>query len=398
LALVLNSKWKQVFPGFDPGNELFATRISLGTYLAAEKEVIDKIQLDIATRMEYYENYGASIIWNTGMKYQHNDKINIRLSANSGYRAPSMPQVHHQSESFQFRSVQGELIPERVQHIKDGSALAKLAHLDPLKPETSLSYNLGFDYSPNSSFSLEVDAYQVKIANRIVLSGVIPLSSTDQLYETFSSNDITSIQFLSNAIGTSTRGISFSSKYKYDLDRNKFVFQINGNLNKTRLNRTEEGAPVFSSSPLFQGLEHIVFDREEVARTENSSPDLKLLSSVNWVRPSYSLKLSGAYYGSVSYLHSKDGNPENWVTNARNGILESRDQRFAPKAVFDLSFDYALSDVTNVTVGVNNLFDTYPDEHTHSANVSYGNFKYSRRVSQFGVRGRYFFTSLSAKF
>ena len=134
-----------------------------------------------------------------------------------------------------------------------------------------------------------------------------------------------------------------------------------------------------------------------MARIESGSPNSKFLTSLILKRPKWTAKLSANHFGSVTYLNPLDGNSEEWVLNEITGNRESRDQSFSAKTLFDISLDYDISDLTKATFGVNNVLNTYPDKHTHSANISDGNFIYSRRVSQFGVRGRYFFTSLSLK-
>lgn len=87
----------------------------------------------------------------------------------------------------------------------------------------------------------------------------------------------------------------------------------------------------------------------------------------------------------------------NWILNEYTGIVETRDQKFKSKIVTDLSINYQLSARFNATIGGNNIFNVYPDRHTHSSNTSESNFIYSRRVGQFGVQGGNYFVRLSVR-
>jgi iron complex outermembrane receptor protein len=104
-----------------------------------------------------------------------------------------------------------------------------------------------------------------------------------------------------------------------------------------------------------------------------------------------------AYFGKVIYLDPTidPSNPSAFPVNAYTGQKETLDQEFSPKTVTDLSLSYDLSKSFTITVGSNNIFDVYQDEHTHSGNVSLGRFIYSRRVEQMGFNGRFVFGRVS---
>ena len=86
------------------------------------------------------------------------------------------------------------------------------------------------------------------------------------------------------------------------------------------------------------------------------------------------------------------------MLNDLTGERESRDQVFSPKWISDFSVKYNLTNRIAINLGGNNIFDVYPDEHQHSANISNGLFPYSRRVQQFGVRGAYWYTKMNFRF
>jgi len=87
------------------------------------------------------------------------------------------------------------------------------------------------------------------------------------------------------------------------------------------------------------------------------------------------------------------------VPNAWNGgVAENRDQTFSPKILTDLDLTYALSESIDIGIGGSNIFNIYPDRHSHSGNYSGGMFPYSRRVSQFGIAGAGYYARANFRF
>ena len=85
------------------------------------------------------------------------------------------------------------------------------------------------------------------------------------------------------------------------------------------------------------------------------------------------------YYGSIEYHH-----PTNPAT----------DEHFGAKTLFDLDLSYELRGGVRLAVGGNNIFNTYPDQQVKPANISLGRFIYSRRVTQFGMNGGFYYARM----
>ena len=108
----------------------------------------------------------------------------------------------------------------------------------------------------------------------------------------------------------------------------------------------------------------------------------------------FKFNLVSTYFGSLSYIHPDDGDPNNWQLNEFTGLTETRDQIFSPKFVTDVFVTYNFTNFLEATIGCNNIFDIYPDKHTHSGNTNNGSFTYSRRVQQFGINGANYYFKL----
>jgi len=77
-----------VFPGFSPNNELNRSRSSVAGYVDVELDVSDEFLLSFASRYEDYSDFGSTVNFKLASRYKLTDNVNLRASANTGFRAP----------------------------------------------------------------------------------------------------------------------------------------------------------------------------------------------------------------------------------------------------------------------------------------------------------------------
>jgi len=368
----------QVFPGFQPENELSRFRTNSAGYIDIETNVSEKLLIKTAARYESYNDFGGQLIWKVSGRYRVNDALGIRSGISTGFRAPSLHQVYFQNISSQF--INGEII--QVGTFNNESAVAQEAFkIQNLKPELSRHYSLGVNGKLQDNFSFTLDYYYIKIKDRIVLSGRF-----DEGYETILEPfNVGAAQFFTNAIDSRTTGLDAAVQYKTTLSSGKLDASLAANFNKTKV------IGDIKVSESLVGQEDVLFNREEIARVESAQPNYKFNNLLSYEFDNYKIVLGNTFFGDVTFMHPEDGNPDNWVLNEFSGQVETRDQKFTPKLVTDLAFSYKVSSTLEFTLGGNNIFNVYPDKHTHSANIDNGNFVYSRRVQQFGVDGSNFY-------
>ena len=73
----------------------------------------------------------------------------------------------------------------------------------------------------------------------------------------------------------------------------------------------------------------------------------------------------------------------------------ANDETFGAKTLLDVDLSCKVSSGIRLSVGAQNLLNTFPDEHQKDANRSDGRFVYSRRVTQFGTNGGFYYARLS---
>ncbi|WP_298311433.1 TonB-dependent receptor [uncultured Aquimarina sp.] len=373
----------QVFPGFQPENELNRFRTNSSAYLDIETNVSEKLLIKAAGRYEAYNDFGGQAIWKLSSRYRINDLISVRAGFSTGFRAPSLHQVFFQNISTQF--INGESL--RVGTFNNESAVTTGSEgfgIEKLKPELSKHFSAGVSGKLNENFTFTFDYYSINIDDRIVLSGRFA-EGYETILEPFG---VGAAQFFTNAIDSRTSGADIGLVYKTTIGTGKLDATLGANITNTKVKGR------IKVSPSLVGQEDVLFNREEIARVESAQPNYKINSLVSYEFDKFRLQMVNTLFGEVQFIHPDDGDQANWVLNEYTGTVESRDQTFSPKLTTDLAISYQVNDYIKCTLGGNNVFNVFPDKHTHSANTSNGNFIYSRRVQQFGVNGANYYLRL----
>ncbi len=84
----------------------------------------------------------------------------------------------------------------------------------PLKQENSRNYSIGLTARVAQVITLTVDAYQIDITDRIVLSSQFSTGNPTVKTILTSRPDIGRVQFFANAVNTRTQGIDVVANYR----------------------------------------------------------------------------------------------------------------------------------------------------------------------------------------
>lgn len=376
--VIVGAPGAQVFPGFQPENELDEFRTNNAWYLDLESKLNDKLLVGAAGRYETYSDFGDQAIWKLSSRYQLIDWLSVSAGFASGFRAPSLHQVYFSNVSIQF--VDDESV--RIGTFNNESTVASAFGIEELKPEISKHISAGVVARPLKNLSITLDYYTIYIEDRIVLSGLFGEGNEGILTPL----NVGAAQFFTNAIDTKTTGVDLVATYRESIGKGEFLSSLAGNFTNTKLDGSVK------TSEALRGEENVLFNREEISRIEVIQPNFKVISQSSYKIGDLSVNLNNTLFGRVKFIHPEDDDPSNWTLNSITGIVESRDQTFAPKVVTDLIFSWQFNSNFKASIGGHNIFNVYPDEHEHSENISLGRFPYSRRTQQFGVAGaRVFF-------
>ncbi len=378
----------QVFPGFQPSNEVNRNRNSIAAYGGLEAQVSDRFMVDVGGRFENYSDFGNTFNGKVAARFEVAEDFALRAAVSNGFRAPSLNQLWFNNVSTQFviDPVTSELVPARVLTGSNKDPVTKAFGVPDLKEETSINVSGGFTWRPMNNLSITSDLYYIDIDDRIVLSSRFSTSDATiggdvaGILAPFASLGVSQAQFFVNAVDTETKGVDVVINYLTQLMDGSLNLTGSANFTKTEvksINVPQSIADRFTMGST-DAIADVLFNREEFNRLETALPRQAGSVSARWTRGRVNVGLSGNYYGKIFYR----------PTNTAN------DEEFGAKVLFDANAGYEVTNGVTLQVGANNIFNTFPDKHQKDANISSGNFPYSRRVTQYGMNGGYYYAQL----
>jgi iron complex outermembrane recepter protein len=405
----------QVFPGFQPTDAISKGRNSQSIYVDVQGELFGRWLLNTAARFENYSDFGSKLIGKFATRFKFNETFSLRGSVSSGFRAPSLHQRYFQNTSTQF--VSG--LPSNTLTVNNDNPIARnVIGVDALRPETSVNLTVGSTAS-YGGFSLTIDAYQIKIQDRIVYSGafsraILGFAATDY-------PGINNVNFFANAANTTTTGLDIVVAQKVDFGKSKLSLTVAANFNKnevTGINSTDlindpaKNDPTTNPDTWFKNR---LFDRQQQSRIEVLQPQSKINMSATYSINKFDFVLRMVRFGEIAYVHNLDTDAKMadgsfWNTQfLRDADGHAYiDQTFAPLISTDLTVSYHFSEKFTVSLGANNLFDVYPDQIFVDSRNAQGSIDYSSGrdasnrgrflflANQGGFNGRFVFLRLAA--
>jgi iron complex outermembrane receptor protein len=389
----------QVFPGFVNTIGDTKTRNAKAVYLDLEQDFTQAFLLTGAVRYENYSDFGPTFNYKFSSRLKLTDWLNLRGSVSTGFRAPSQQQKYYAKTNTLFVSQSGSLVPVQAGTFPNDSRLAQLLGIPELKEETSQNYAVGLTAKPVSGLEFTIDAYQIDIDNRIILTNNFTGAAGSQIRAILDAEGATTANFFTNAIDTRAKGLESVLSYTRNfLKKQSLRTTLAVTVVDNTVKKDANGKPIIHASDILVNGGQLgnYFNREDQSRIEVANPKNKVSLTFNYKISKFGAMLRFVNFGEVRYLDPSinPANPAAWPINAFTGQRETQDQTFAAKTVTDLSLSYQIVKALTATIGANNLFDVYPDVQTHSSNQSLGRFVYSRRVQQMGFNGAYYFARL----
>jgi iron complex outermembrane receptor protein len=401
----------QVFPGYQPRDEVDRSRSNVAGYVDLESDVTEKLLLRVAGRAENYSDFGSNVSGQVAGRFSILDGLAIRGSVGNGFRAPSLQQRYFTNTSTQFISgVANQVLTVNndnpiVRNSFDNSTQRGFG-VGSLKQEKSVNYSLGLTARVAQTITLTVDAYQIDIDDRIVLSsqfaktnalGAPPVTTVDQILAT--QPDVSRVQFFANAINTRTRGIDVVANERLTLGPiTRLNLIVAANFTETQVQSVNTSSSTIDADPR---LQNTLFDRQQRTRIETAQPRNKINLGANFNHGIFGIEARTVRFGEVKF---RDPDP------TREALV---DQTFSAKWITDLSLNAQVLKQVGITIGANNLFDVYPDKFrlhprnnpnnfsvdpATSFNSSLDNTNRNRFVynaNQFGFNGGYYFARLN---
>ncbi|MDX2193559.1 MAG: TonB-dependent receptor [Gemmatimonadales bacterium] len=410
----------QGFPGFRPTDEVTENRNAVAGYLDLELSPVKQLLVGAAARFERYNDFGNQATWKLTARVEPVEGFALRGAVATGFRAPSLGQNWFSATATNL--IGGQLLDVRTFPVRSPEAQALGAQ--PLRPETSTNLSAGLVVNPTKNVQVTADFYQIDIDDRIVLSGNYTQTAVATFLASRGFSGVAGGRFFTNAISTRTRGVDLVVNYGVTLSPTA-TLRLTGAANIGLLTGRQQSRTgtdsievrtatlVRSISPAPQALINLVgasdatlFDRVERGRIEFGQPkdNFSLLASLDV--KDFTFNLRGQRFGEVTVFQNIA------VSNCPAGqpqVASCIDQTLSAKVITDVSASYRIAQRYQLTVGVDNLFDVYPDRSAFDGpvatapltgfggNSNFGIFPYSG-AAPFGFNGRFLYGRVNVGF
>jgi iron complex outermembrane recepter protein len=389
----------QAYFGYAPSNAGYHQRTNYSFYGDAAITPLKALKLDAAVRYEDYSDFGSTTVGKLTARYDFNDALALRGTISTGFRAPTLAEEYYSGINVSPTSVSGEFAPN--------SSGAAFLGVSGLKPEKSDNYSVGVVTHLLPGLTTTVDAYSIKITDRIVQSGTFygyngnhNVVTSPSILQALAANGVAidpaiytlpsgsvGVQTFVNGADTQTYGIDFLSTLPVSYGAWGHVdYSLSANYNDTRVTRVLPPPSNVSSRVT-------LLDQAAISSIEDSTPKWRATFGAYWSLGKFGVNLRESLYGS-SFVYVQDP------------IAANYDQIKVDRAfITDLEASYEVLRGVKVAVGANNLFNVYPTKQNATYRTALYNTNsqgYASSVypgnSPFGYNGGFYYGRVTWSF
>jgi len=355
----LKATGSQGFPGYQPGDVVDASRSCAGAYADLELDVTERFLVGGAVRFENYSDFGSTTNFKLVSRLQLAKGFNLRGSYSTGFRAPSLQQINFSST---FTNVQGGVISE-VKIAPNTSRITRAVGIPELTQEKAENISIGFSFKPIPELTFTVDAYQVKVQDRIVLSGQFSAgdaSLNPALTTELQNLHVGSAQFFANAVNTTNRGVDVVVDFNKRVEEGHIRALFTANFQKMTLDKINVPA-LLDDSPEHRAT--FLSDREQ-AFILASAPPVKFAINLEFGGKFLTLGTRINYFGQIVTLGYGDDftgiNPM-VPTDADETVRVPDRYVYRPKIAPDVYAGLRFNRHFTLHLGVDNFLNVHPD-------------------------------------
>lgn len=399
------------FPGFGPDSVAEGGRNNYSAYLDFEAEVVEGLDLGLAARYDYFNDFGSTFNGKFSARWAINDVIALRGAASTGFRAPTPGQQFTQNTQTGFPA--GSPVPVATQTARPDSISAQFYGAQELKPEKSTSFSGGFVITPGGGFNLTVDAYNIVVKDRIGITSSINTTPADQqallALGLTTALDLGQVNYFTNGFRTRTQGFDIVLSHRTDTGIGRFNSSLAVNYNKTKV--TDRRTIALSTIRPTDTRVLSLIDNTRKGNIEDSNPRWRAVLSTNYTSGAFDLTVRANYFGKFTTYFNPVGSVPAGVDPvafralypAPNAAAQTGEwgKTFGAEIGIDLEAGFTIAENYRLAVGVENLFNNYPDVETRNAYPSTGgqaNGSLYPGSSPLGQAGGFWYVRATAKF
>jgi iron complex outermembrane receptor protein len=317
------------FQGNTPENSGKFNRYNIGGYVDLAYDVTKDFLVNATARVENYSDFGNAFVWKISSRYKFaDDKVTLRGSLSTGFRAPSLHQIYTQKSQSSFVAGQGIVVQGLINNV---SSAALLNGVPKLQAEESTNFTIGAGLRPSKNFSVTLDYYNITVDKRIILGNQIDFGAAG------------SNAFFVNGLKSVTSGLDFVSSYRnLMVGSGKMAFNLSGNYT---FRNERDGA--INNPASVRALGQNVINATQEALLFTSRPKFKVIGGVDYEAGKWGFSLNNTMFGPTKFKN--------------DGMSNDLRIEFLTKIVSDLGITYSATDKFTIQANINNLLNVLPE-------------------------------------
>jgi len=331
------------FGGFSPDTFFDASRHNYAAYLDVDTDVTEAFNIAVAGRYEDFSDFGDTFSWKVASRFQLvEDLLAIRGAYSTGFHAPTVAQINNTQVRTGFRAdgsqtqtgtFTADSIPGQVFGIKQ------------VGPELARNLSAGFIFTPGSSTNITVDLFQVKLRDALASTPTFDVVDYPAEFAQITTSgfqgaaQLTGVDFPSNEGSRRVRGIEMVATQTIDMDSSTLRLTLAAAHVQVRL------------------TEHNLSDRN-LYNEEHATAPYRASLTANWNMDNITV-LGRARW--ISTRNSNQGlNAAGVFIGSNAPLSDYRVDKQPGRVFFDLALTYDINEQFSVTVGADNVLNTYP--------------------------------------
>lgn len=326
-------------------------RSNYALYGDMEYDISDAFLTQIALRYEDFSDFGQTLNYKAAARYRFTETFALRGSVSTGFHAPTPGQANVRTTITTFDGVSGKQIEEGLVPSTD-PRIAELG-ATALTEEKSINVSFGFTADFFDSLTLTVDAYQIKVRDRIYRTGDIPVPVIGP-----PGTPAASISFYTNALDVRHRGVDVVANMNSDWSGSaSTVWTLAYSYNKIDVTNQKF---INGVQPVSDAL---------IEDIENNYPHNRFVLSANtYFNDQWNLMVRANYYG------------KHWDERGTINDPVQPSKQLGATIYFDLEVGFQMTENIRFAAGAINVFDSFIDKiGVENANRLSVGLEYPRR-------------------
>ena len=346
------------YQGLNPRFAGIWARPNVAAYADVESDVTERWVVGLAGRYEnYYEDFGSTLTGKLAVLYRATDRIRLRGTASTGFRAPTPGQANLWALQT---ATSGTTSLAEIGQLPPTHPVAAALTATPLTEETARSISVGTVMDITPDVTLTVDYYDISLRDRISITGNVPISQEmsdilDAANLLGGVENLFEVKFFSNDFDTRTRGTDLLLAYDIEHENgHATVASLAWNWTQQRVvgNSLPREINEFLGHTLSTPYSISYLTPRRQVELETHNPAHRVVASGRHVR--------GDVHGMLRLSYFDD-----WYSCrlGSNTCPPSLLDQHEGQVIADIGMGYRLAGRFRLTLGMDNVFDTVANAH-----------------------------------